>query len=128
MHEMITYTASEFRSLNEHQRAHSLAPRDVQILSDSMEPVLRVGARYRLELHSVEDLRRFDILVFWNGRFLVAHYVWHINRDVDRGQIITRSLNGWSEDLPIAPQHIVGKIVDVSIPWWRKVLLSIWKH
>lgn len=88
---------------------------------------MQVGARYFVKPLQAVDLRRFDIIVYWNKEILVAHYVWHINRQVDAGLIITRALLTGREDLPLSSQQIVGKLVGVSLPWWRKWLLLFFK-
>jgi hypothetical protein len=81
-----------------------------------MEPVLKVGSSYKLIQSPFTALKKFDVVVFWTGEVLVAHYVWHINSTVDKGTLVTRSLRPGTEDLPLQHEQIMGKVFEVQIP------------
>jgi len=99
-------------------------PVEVRIASDSMLPILKVGQRCLLVGTSIQDLTKFDIIVFQRGRFLIAHYVWHINRHIEMGTIVTRSLNPGYEDLPISPENVLGRLKE-RIPSWLRFRLIL---
>lgn len=91
---------------------------DFKVVTDSMTPLIAVGAKIQVE--SLEDEpSRFDILVFWNGRLLICHFLWFTNQITDpcEGPIyITRNLLNEGEDLPIPGKHVLGRVTNFRIP------------
>ena len=103
------------------------------VVSGSMEPVIMTGEQIEVApIASIDELRTFDILLFWNGKLLICHYLWHINSlpGADGSRVvITRplaSLQG--EDLPVPTPYILGKIVSHKIPFWRKLKVLLHKR
>ena len=103
------------------------------VVSGSMEPVIMTGQQIEVApIDSLDDLRTFDILLFWNGKLLICHYLWHINSLPGSRRlklVITRplaSLKG--EDLPVPVEHILGRIVSHKIPFWRKLKILLYKR
>jgi hypothetical protein len=120
--DVLSLTDFEIKAL---RQALELKSVEIRIASGSMEPVLKVGGRYNLEKVSIQDLRRFDIIVFRRGQILIAHYVWHVNRHFDKGHIITRSLIPGGEDLPILPSDVFGRVQLIKIPSWTRLRLIV---
>ena len=102
-------------------------PLKVQIISGSMEPVIMTGDEVRVTVVQFESLKRFDPIIFWNGKMLVCHYVWHFNhiRSPSGERIVlTRAMKGKYPDFPTPESQILGIAQDVRIPWylqWREL-------
>lgn len=91
----------------------------LMIQSDSMEPVLKTGCAYIVESKSFEQLQEFDIVVFYQGDRLMAHFLWHFNQIENRWQ--TRSLRYPSQkDTPFVQDHYLGVITQPSISRYRR--------
>lgn len=117
-----TTSEAEFQELRaEIARAGSVK---ATIVSDSMAPVIRAGED--IEIQKIEDpsrLRKFDILVHWNGEILVCHYLRHRNEHFqENGEalFVTRGLRLEHEDLPITSSRLLGRVA-VTIPWYFKL-------
>jgi signal peptidase I len=79
------------------------------IVSDSMEPLLKIGDKIVVEV-GTRELKRFDLIVFWNGEKLVCHYVWAMNRLVTPFLLQTRSMKYLGKDVPINWDDYLGKV------------------
>jgi hypothetical protein len=101
--------------------------------SGSMEPLIMTGSQIEVgPIDSFDDLRTFDILLFWNGERLICHYLWHINTltnpDGER-TVVTRPLASYQgEDLPVPTGHILGRIISHKISFWRKLAIILHKR
>lgn len=94
-----------------------------RILSDSMWPLLRVGQSVTIS-PVPDELRPFDLIVFRYGERLYCHFVWAVWKDPH--EIQTRSLKTClSNDLPIDPSHVLGKVVDRKVPWWMRAAVIL---
>jgi hypothetical protein len=93
------------------QRTGSLKCR---ISSDSMTPLLRVGAMVLVEPlgeNGWEELRRFDLLVFHDGKDLMCHFLWTKNRLRTPVTLSTRSLKRCLvDDPPVTTEQILGVV------------------
>lgn len=102
------------------------------VVTGSMEPVIMTGEQIEVApVATIDELRTFDILLFWNGKLLVCHYLWHINSipgpDGSR-TVVTRPLASYNaEDIPTSMQHVLGKIVSHKIPFWSKLKIVLHK-
>ena len=102
-----------------------------KVVSDSMTPLIPVGAE--LELEKLDDnasLKRFDIVVFANNNQLMCHYIWHVNSHFDAGLITTRSLKTNEEDQPFERKMLHGRVLNfkISFPLKVKLLLKNWRE
>ncbi len=101
-----------------------------RVVSDSMTPLIPVGAELTLE-KVAEDapLKRFDIVVFANNNQFMCHYVWHINTHFDAGLITTRSLKTNEEDHPFDRKMLHGRVLNYKLSWplKLKILLKNWR-
>lgn len=97
------------------------------IMSDSMSPLIKTGDSIVVEV-GTEDVRRFDIIVFWNEseKKLTCHYLWAINRIVTPVLYQTRSIRYGFRDHPISREEYLGKVVSHRLGQWEKlrILLS----
>ena len=97
-----------------------------RIVSDSMEPLLRVGDVVEIEPAKIEVLRRFDILVFQQYDKMLCHFLWNKNSTGKHPSITTRSLKKpRADDLPITPDLLLGRVVDRKLSGWTiaKIIL-----
>jgi signal peptidase I len=93
-----------------------------KVVSDSMTPLIPVGAELLLEKINPEtDLKKFDIIVFVKENKLTCHYVWRVNAHFDEGNFITRSLKTNIEDTPFDGKKIVGRVVNFKIGFFKKI-------
>lgn len=93
-----------------------------KVVSDSMTPLIPVGAE--LDLEKIDEsvpLKKFDIVVFVQNNQLMCHYVWHVNETFDKGIIRTRGLKHNEEDEPFHRKLIVGKVKNYRIGTLQKL-------
>lgn len=98
----------------------------IKIISGSMEPLIKTGQE--LIVNKLTDnlkLKKFDILVFWNGSLLICHYLWHTNQLTfnNRDLYITRPLLAREDDFPIERKNILGIVTEIKIPWYLRLRL-----
>ncbi len=96
----------------------------LKIVSDSMEPLMPVGQFYKVAKLN-DEIKRFDIVVFFRDDKLVAHYVW--NKNTLRGvSYSTRSLKEPDKDeIPVNEADVLGLLVGQKIGFFRKLGLSL---
>lgn len=97
-----------------------------RVVSSSMEPVIMTGNPILVHPTGLEALKRFDIILFWNGRLLICHYLWHVNSFTEPNgskMMVTRPLLGFGrqEDLPTPSTHLIGRVGNHRIPTWTKL-------
>lgn len=100
----------------------------VRIASGSMDPLLKVGEHLKIVPVIFSQIKKFDIIVFWNGSILICHYVWHTNRQKwgqENSHLVTRSFKGGAEDFPISEKQVVGVVHEKKIPLTSKIKLII---
>lgn len=95
------------------------------VVTPSMEPVIMVGQQIIVE--TGRPPKRWDIIVWWDGKKLICHVLWHINQVVTlAGETvyITCPLRGSSLDLSIPSSQVLGTVSNFQLTWtWR---LRIW--
>lgn len=94
------------------------------IVSDSMEPALMTGERIIVDVGEL-NLKRFDIIVFFQGGKLIAHYMWDMNKLVQPILLRTRSLKYGQLDLPIGMDQYLGKVISHRLSNWHKFRIFI---
>lgn len=95
----------------------------LKILSDSMEPILKVNHEYRVEFCSFGDLKTFDIVVFLEGRKLMSHFLWFKSESFEHW--ISKSYRYPTQlDSPITEQNYLGVIRDPKISKVQRCLFS----
>lgn len=104
------------------KRIHQEEQLPLKVVSDSMTPVIPVGAKLMLTKLRPEELERYDILVFKQREQLNCHFFWAWNYD---GQMMTRSLkNPLENDLPCSTEDVLGKVTNFELKTTQK--LRIW--
>jgi hypothetical protein len=102
---------------------------EINIVGTSMLPHFPISGYTAIvkPVPSLESLKRFDIIVFWQNDKLIGHYFWkkntHFNED-----LLTKPLNPIKGiDHPIQFEQILGIIPDKPIgPYLKlKVFLSL---
>ncbi|MFP5490936.1 MAG: hypothetical protein ACLGG0_05510 [Bacteriovoracia bacterium] len=111
---------SKLKSRLDHQGEIQL-----NVASDSMHPVLKVGQLITVKPSPSSSLCKFDIIVFWGQGKLMSHFLWAKQWDErDKNFVfITKSLKEpTSHDLPIKENLILG-IVDSKISTFSKICI-----
>ena len=76
-----------------------------------MEPLLKVGSTYTVVPVVIEDLKQFDIVLFWQKDRLNAHFYWGQHEIGNIRGHMTRSLKYPADvDPPLIDDFIIGKI------------------
>ena len=98
-----------------------------RVVSGSMEPLIQIGAELILERVKIEDIRKFDILVFKETPVYMCHYVWHVNKTFGKGDIITRDLKNGHFDDAFGFDKVLGRVVNYKIGFFMKckILLGL---
>ena len=83
----------------------------IRVSGFSMYPVLQEGDICFVEKCSTEELKRGDIIVFRDGKKLIAHRLLHIQK-TDNGYLLkTRGDNNRFDDNPFTDEFLTGKLV-----------------
>ncbi len=100
----------------------------IKIKGKSMQPLLKDGKEVELcKIDSVEELKRFDILVFYDKveDIFICHYFWKLGKHFVKDEndyILTRPLNPLTGyDTPVNPEMILGRVKNESFPLWLKM-------
>jgi hypothetical protein len=100
----------------------------IEIMSDSMSPVLKVGESYLVsKIERDYKPKKFEILIYWNGEKLIAHYFNEIARlaETNEDVWIFKSIKSKNkEDFPVRPESIVG-IVNKKISVYFRLIIQI---
>ena len=111
------YKLEEFKAMK--MKLKSSLSLDIQIVSDSMYPILAVEERCTVSPYlGVDNLKRFDIIIFWQANRLICHYFWRTSIALNTGklQFMTRSLkNIYTNDVPFNEDQILGLICDTKV-------------
>ena len=104
----------------------------IQIQGRSMIPLYEPnGEEARvLYLQTLGELKRFDIVVFWQDNILISHYFWkankYFNEDLNNPTLVTRPLNPIKAfDHPIHFEQILGIIRERKISFWLKIRIYL---
>lgn len=97
---------------------------ELKVVSDSMEPLIKVGENITVQKPLIKELNIFDIIVFNQGARLNCHYLTKIDHQQD--QYITRSLkNPTSQDYPISFDDIIAHVTNKKLSLWHKSVILI---
>ena len=97
--------------------------REIQLVSNSMAPLLPTGARAMVEGCSIGELKPFEIVVFWENGKLICHVVCgqgELPAADGQASLVTRGLSSKSFDLPIPADCILGRVTSHRLTWWQK--------
>lgn len=98
----------------------------IQIVSDSMEPLLKVSETLSVVPIS-SKIEIFDLVVFYQQQRLNCHFLWRDQKDFNNS-IVTRSLkNPLQQDAPVTYDCILGVVPGKKISFITKakILLKV---
>ncbi len=90
-----------------------------KIMTGSMIPVININDEILVEVKA-NNLKRFDIIVFYQNGRLICHYLWSMNKFVQPLLMQTRSLDG-AKDFPIPEEDYIGKVLSHRLSFWRRL-------
>ena len=96
-----------------------------RVSTESMAPVIPVGAIIEVAQLDQRPVAPFDILVFWNGSELICHYVRQLNRLAPSGSVYVTSALGGVDLLPLPAEQILGRVVSHKLSLWRRVIILV---
>ncbi len=91
----------------------------IHIVSSSLSPFVRKGAKVKVEAQEFEDLNPFDIIVFWNKTALICHIFYKF----ENGMALTKGLESKEFDPYLERNLYLGKVTNVKFNWFQKWLL-----
>lgn len=99
----------------------------LKVISDSMSPVIKVDDLIVVEpLKNLNELKRFDIIVYAKDQALTCHYFWVMNSLAKEATICTRSLKEpYQNELPVSAENILGVVKSHHIGAFRKSSLIL---
>jgi hypothetical protein len=94
----------------------------------SMQPSIFEGEIITVQPVSPSDVRLYDILLYRNGKGLLAHRVVRIEKGPEdgRGAFILRGDSSIICDEPVQPDQIMGRVVEVEREGRRIALATRW--
>ncbi|MCK5073155.1 MAG: S24 family peptidase [Bacteriovoracaceae bacterium] len=96
----------------------------IRVVTSSMEPVIMAGDTLEV-VSKTDELKKFDIIVFWRDSKLVVHYIWGKNF-LQGVSYTTRSLEMPNHnELPVPECNILGYADGVNIGFWTRVRLQL---
>lgn len=96
------------------------------IVSDSMEPLIKTGDKIVVGIGD-RDLKRFDVIVFYNQGKLICHYLWAVNKIIEPILFQTRSLKYGGKDMPVSFDDYLGKVVSHRLSRKDKFIIVLRK-
>lgn len=87
-----------------------------------MSPWIKAGESILITPCQPEDLRPFDIIVYWDKQNEIL--VCHIFKEFRENKIITKPLVKNREDAPIESKFLLGKVIKPQFKWFHKLLLK----
>lgn len=92
-----------------------------KVVTGSMIPVINIGEDVVVEVGQ-ENIKRFDIIVFFYNGKLICHFLWRKNKIVQPILLQTRNMQK-KYDFPVTLDHYLGKVVSHKISFWQKLRL-----
>ena len=97
----------------------------LKIISDSMQPIIKIGDEIEIQPIKFNELKRFDIILFYNAHKPVCHFFWCIN-GINKNEFLTRSLKQPKfNDLPTPKNSLVGKVTNFKISLYYRIKITI---
>ena len=108
----------------------------ITIIGKSMLPLIKEGNVVDVEsINSILNLKRFDIIIFWQHDKLICHYFWRMNdvfqhKNADGNEkkiLVTKPLNPIRRsDQPITEEQILGIVKNYHLSQYLKIKV-LWK-
>ncbi|MBC77071.1 MAG: hypothetical protein CME64_13740 [Halobacteriovoraceae bacterium] len=112
-------TKEEFNKI----KSNFKKPRQVKILTGSMDPFIKAGDRVTIRPFNSEDLKEFDTIVFWQDDKLICHFLYKKEVRSDSLVYHTKGLNSKELDSPVNEEQILGVVTAPTLPSWKKFLM-----
>lgn len=120
----VKMTEFQFNELKSH--LENVQTLKIRIMSDSMKPLFQAGDLLDIQpLPKKFEPIKFDVLTYWDGQRLIAHYFDHselIFGQQEKQVWIFKPLVIGTEDFPVKPEHILG-IVQIQFSLLLKLKL-----
>lgn len=113
----MNYSYKKFLTLKRSQAKEIKA----NILSNSMEPWLRVDDQVTAKLIDYKEIEPFDIILFWRRDIFICHVFLKMEGDF----LLTKPLRGNKMDPPIHKSHFLGVVIDPKFSWFHKLILKL---
>lgn len=111
----MNYSYNNFIQLKKSPRTSVKA----NILSSSMEPWLRIDDQVTVKTAKAEELKPFDIILFWRKDIFICHVFLKIDNDF----LITKPLHGKKIDPPSHTSNLLGIVTDPKFSFFQKIIL-----
>ncbi|MES2855347.1 MAG: hypothetical protein V4692_05770, partial [Bdellovibrionota bacterium] len=85
----------------------------IQLMSNSMAPILPTGAIAFIAPAKFDELSMRDIVVFWSDGILICHCFWELSKfPAANGErtIVTRGLSSVGFDYPVRESEFLGRV------------------
>lgn len=101
------------------------------IISGSMLPLIKVGDIIEFVPVQTDQLKVFDIVVFWTNQMLVCHFVLKIKTvdfNSNGSRMVTMALATANTDFPFLEERLLGKVVNFKLSFWMKfkIFVTFW--
>lgn len=100
---------------------------ELKVATDSMSPLIAPGERIFVK-SLPDDLKVFDLIVYWDGEKLLCHFLWNkdnLSFGSDKN-IVTRSLKEPKEfDIPVKVDSILGIVTSHKMSFWQKAKILL---
>ena len=101
----------------------------IQIVSDSMSPLIKIGQKLEIIALPTESMvKKYDILVFWQANKLNCHIFWEWRQDIRNQKLlgISKSMKEpKGEDFPWDFEQVLGIVRDVEVSFFTKLKINI---
>ena len=84
-----------------------------RVISNSMEPLIRIGDRVVIEHTEIADLIPGDIILYFNGHRYCTHRLVKIFDDKEISKFITKGDNIQGFDLPFDEEKYFGRVIHI---------------
>lgn len=92
-----------------------------KVITDSMEPVIHPGDEITVSVGE-KNLKRFDIIVFYQDEKLTCHYLWQKNKIIHPILLQTRNMKK-ENDLPVPESDYLGKVTSHRLSFFQRLKL-----
>jgi hypothetical protein len=92
---------------------------DVNIISNSLSPWIVRHQSVKLKKAEVEDLKPFDIIVYWSDEKLICHIYYKIFD----GKVMAKGLQSKQFDQLFSPKLILGLVEDTKFNFIQRFFL-----
>ena len=83
----------------------------VNVISDSMAPLIRQGDQVRIAPVKIEELEPGDIVVVSSESYLITHRYWGLFNQLGEAKLITKGDRPGNFDRPAPASQLVGRVV-----------------